>query len=217
MSVLSDPVQTYDLYAGLMHTAYGDYSIFQLQSNESDGFAGQANSSIVANEFDTWTCLMVSGDANQSSGNHAVQIALGDTLQTVLFSQDATEAAIGNPVFQSGPLQLNARFDGTPFWFGSDAYPGDAIVGDVADFRIYVGKIIDFSLEANRRLFIDANGKPVDPAVARAALGPAMVEFIGDKDSFDGNANGAGGVPLESKNKIWSTPVLADKSDALVC
>lgn len=46
----------------------------------------------------------------------------------------------------------------------------------VADFYFWPGVYLDFSVEANRRLFINASGKPVHPITPRAALGdPAIL------------------------------------------
>ena len=72
----------------------------------------------------------------------------------------------------------------------------EGLVGDVADFRIAPGQNWltggDIS-EATRRLFIDADGKPVDPAIATAALGVPAVLFSGDASTF-GAKQGTGGA-----------------------
>lgn len=55
--------------------------------------------------------------------------------------------------------------------------------GDVADLMFWPGVYTDFSVEANRRLFIDASGKPVHPKTAIASLGAPLVLLHGISDS----------------------------------
>lgn len=69
-------------------------------------------------------------------------------------------------------------------------------IGDVADYRIFYGVSILDGTDipvASRRLFIDANGKPVDPAIATAALGDATIQMTGDATAFATN-QGTGGA-----------------------
>ncbi len=71
------------------------------------------------------------------------------------------------------------------------------LIGDVADFRIMPGvSLLDGSGDiplAKRRLFVDAGGKPVDPAVATTALGTPCILFSGDAAGFPVN-QGTGGA-----------------------
>jgi hypothetical protein len=74
----------------------------------------------------------------------------------------------------------------------------NAFVGDLSDFRVfYVNSLLDGSGDiplATRRLFRTADGKPVDPAVATAALGTAgTVSLSGDSSGFATN-QGTGGA-----------------------
>ena len=63
----------------------------------------------------------------------------------------------------------------------------------MADLMMWPGTYLDFSVEANRRLFISAAGKPVDPAVAVAALGTPIVRFSGPTASWHTNKGSGGG------------------------
>lgn len=83
-----------------------------------------------------------------------------------------------------------------PFWFGTDGIASDYIIGDVADVRFMMGTSLldgggDIPL-ATRRLFIDGDGKPVDPATATAELGAPTILWSGDSASFATN-QGTGG------------------------
>lgn len=82
-------------------------------------------------------------------------------------------------------MGFNSKTFGIPYY-------GANFNMDMADVQMWIGTQTDFSIEANRRLFIDASGKPVDPAVATAALGQQTVLMSGDKDTFGIN-QGSGG------------------------
>lgn len=82
----------------------------------------------------------------------------------------------------------------TDFWFGQDGF-GVKITGDVADFRLWLGTALDFSVLANRRLFVRSGGGPATPSLANAVLGTPIISFIstGDTSSFSTNG-GSGGA-----------------------
>jgi hypothetical protein len=107
-------------------------------------------------------------------------------------------------VYRDGILDTGTTVDvwGDPFTpqlggHGFSVGPTDAGLFDMADFRMMVGvNLLDGTghiPEATRRLFIDAAGKPVDPAVATAALGAPCILFSGDAASF-GTNQGSGGA-----------------------
>lgn len=78
--------------------------------------------------------------------------------------------------------------------------PPDYITkGDMADSFFMPGVNLESSgtiPEATRRLFIDANGKPVDPVVAIAELGTPSFLFSGDSTSYATNQGNGGAVTL---------------------
>ncbi len=124
-----------------------------------------------------------------------------------IFSCDYTVAAhaaaylnnVLGPAFTS-VFPLSILMNGLDFVIGDDNL-GDPYFGDIADFQVWVGTSIveaDNTISTpNRRLFIDASGKPVDPAVAAAALGPPTVRCSatlgGPASSFATN-QGTGGA-----------------------
>lgn len=115
-----------------------------------------------------WQCFMASGDFTDVYA--VLRLYLGDT--DVLESDDTD---------YGGAATISA---GSNFWFGQDGY-GVKITGDVADFRLWLGSAVDFSIVNNRRLFIRSNGKPADPSLATAALGTPIVSFIADPEATD--------------------------------
>jgi hypothetical protein len=85
--------------------------------------------------------------------------------------------------------------NGLETWIGTDGF--DNFVGDIADFRVLYGiSLLDGGGDiplATRRLFIDEAGKPVDPAVATAALGTAGTLLFSGSASAFGTNQGTGG------------------------
>lgn len=122
-----------------------------------------------------WQCII--GSANTQTGE--AKLYNGDT--------DIS----GNLTFDGA---FNNAFNGFDL-FVLGAY-GQGAEGDFSDVRIMPGINLltagDIP-EATRRLFIDASGKPVDPAVATAALGAPRVLFSGDASTF-GTNQGTGGA-----------------------
>ena len=56
----------------------------------------------------------------------------------------------------------NLRFDNAVYRVCSDGgWPGQELIGCISEYYWNPGEYLDFSVEANRRLFIDASGKPV--------------------------------------------------------
>ncbi len=80
------------------------------------------------------------------------------------------------------------------FSFGANISGGDKLNACMADFQFENTTTLDFSVEANRRLFIDASGKPADPALT--GLLPIIV-FKGDETDFYDNL-GPGGAFVET-------------------
>ncbi len=66
---------------------------------------------------------------------------------------------------------------GSNFWVGQDGF-AVKITGDLADYRLWLGSALDFSVLNNRRLFIRSNGKPADPVAAQTLLGTPIVKFM---------------------------------------
>lgn len=71
--------------------------------------------------------------------------------------------------------------------------PASNVPLEFADLQIYPGVDLDLTVTANRRLFISDTGKPVDPAIAVAALGPPAILFSGNASTFATN-QGTGGA-----------------------
>ncbi len=168
-----DPLDTYTNFCSLAdHPRIALYNgADRLRIDSNVGFADSG-----------WRCLIMSAETNFPTGEKKAKLYVGD--------DDA-----GSIVFDDGPFTM--LFSGLPFVVGTDLDGAD-LVGDIADLRIMPGVSLfgegaDIPL-VTRRLFIDANGKPVNPAVATAALGvPGAMLFSGDATGFATN-QGAGGA-----------------------
>ncbi len=134
-----------------------------------------------------WYCEIFSFDGTGS----------GTPAKYKLYVNDVDTAFSGGLTNQNGPYS-NIAGNGEVAQIGFDN--GDAtgaFLGDMADFRIWYGvSLLDGTGDipvATRRLFIDTNGKPVDPAIATAQFGAGTIFFSGDASAFGMN-KGTGGV-----------------------
>jgi len=151
-------------------------SEFYISDHSGDNYLDLTSS---AYNKTVWHHFLVSMDAGHVA---AAMIA-------TLYINDVLDGGAAKEAF--GTAFING-VNGVGFSVSRGAY-----VGDLADVRIMCGvSLLDGSgliPTATRRLFIDAGGKPVDPAVATAALGAPSMLFSGNAASFATN-QGAGGV-----------------------
>lgn len=137
-------------------------------------------------ERSVWHHFLFSGDSNHPTGEKIFRVYLDDIDVTDLVVDQGNEAA------------FSMQWNGKSFDVGSAGDESGWFVGDLADLRVMPGVALhdgggDIPL-ATRRLFIDGNGKPVDPATATAALGAAgAVLCSGDATGFSTN-QGSGGA-----------------------
>ncbi len=129
-----------------------------------------------------WYCFISSVSLKFPAGNKLGRV----------YANDVDVSGLVNDQQAAVSVALN----GLPFFVGNDTFSPTASF-DMADLRIMPGVSLldgggDIPL-ATRRLFIDATGKPVDPAVATAALGAPCILFSGDHTTFPVN-QGTGGA-----------------------
>jgi hypothetical protein len=131
----------------------------------------------------------------------AFSVDLADTGKRHIYRNDATDLSV--------TTYTDATVDFTvDNWFvGANA---DGIVkldGEVADLMLWPGAYLDLSVEANRRKFIDAGGKPVDPGPygTRPGLGVPALFLRGPANSFHQH-KGTGGS--------WGFTVTGSLTDA---
>lgn len=110
-----------------------------------------------------------------------------DTAKRHLYLNDVSDllvnSYIDNPTdFTLGDWAVGAAPDGTT---KSNA--------DIADLMHWPGVYVDLSVAANRRLFINGNGKPVDPAIAIGALGTPIIALHGPTATWETNKGSGGG------------------------
>jgi hypothetical protein len=131
----------------------------------------------------TWQHFLIATKTNLGTGLKEAKIYRNDVDIGTISRDDGTS-------YPTGP-----NINGRDFWIGSDG-EGDGLTGDFADFQFWTNvPLLDASGDiptSTRRLFIDANGKPVDPSVAKAALGTPDILLSGDASSFGTNQGRAG-------------------------
>lgn len=166
-----DPENTYPSYSSLVvPLAESQYQISSLFADASGGNAlelstNDQNEPMI--QDDTWTCVMVTVDTQARVG-----IVYVNGLKSM---QDF-------PIIPGG-TSFDMVFNGLGFKVADDGY-GQAIIGDLADFRFMPGvSLLDTGDNISAEtiaLFMDENGKPVDPAVATAELGAPAILFRRD-------------------------------------
>ncbi|WP_192246072.1 hypothetical protein [Mesorhizobium silamurunense] len=139
--------------------------------------------------LDTWVPLLVSIDTNRSpTSSMVLQAYLGDT--QVLYVSGFEPST-----YYSTPAPFFQTWNGLSLHFFDDVLNPATVSGDFADIWFAPGQFIDFSVEANRRKFVDASGKPVYlGANGEMPTGTApAVFFSGDATGFATN-KGTGGA-----------------------
>jgi len=129
---------------------------------------------------DIWACYILSGETNSASPRPA-KVYVGDVDVTSIVSETGGS--------------FTQAYNGFPLYIGTNNTVDPKLVGDFADLRIMPGISLlsggDIPL-ATRRLFIGANGKPVDPTIATATLGTPCILFSGDSTGFKTNQGNGG-------------------------
>ena len=105
------------------------------------------------------------------------QIVTGDTVNSLTVTSYSNE----NLSFSTG-TEFYVGSDGTNYW-----------VGDCADFMLWQDVYIDLSVKANRRLFVDEQGKPVHPAISTAHLGTPIIRLSNATATWHTNVGSGGG------------------------
>lgn len=96
----------------------------------------------------TWLHVLCSWSTNFSAGNKISHLYVNDVSDKVVFEDVGTVANINYTVAEHS---VGGRVDG-----------GGKLNGDMAQIYYAPGQFLDFSVEANRRLFISSSGGPVD-------------------------------------------------------
>ena len=137
-----------------------------------------------------WISVLTSFDLTDTGKRH---LFIGDTsaLDAVAVYADDTMKLAG------ADWSVGARPNGTA--------PLNADVCDLMLWRTYLA----VSVEANRRLFHDGDGKPVNPAVAIAALGQPLIRLSGQTAKWHQN-KGSGGGFTENGELTTSTTSPSD-------
>lgn len=132
-----------------------------------------------------WHHFLSSAETNFPAGEKLAKIYVDDV--------DVTNVALD--IHDPFSMVTNGR----PFAIGYSGRIDDPayFTGDFADLRVMVGASLltagDIP-EVSRRLFIDANGKPVDPATATSSLGAAGTILLSGGASMFATNQGSGGA-----------------------
>lgn len=144
--------------------------------NSSDTVILQAISNDTFTGMSDYVHCLISWDVNTATSRVQIRI---DDVSNITAGPTLTDATI--------------VYTGTRLGIGGDNAGASLFPGDLADVQIWLNVDVDISVEANRRLFIDAGGNAVNPIVAEASLGTADILLHGDASTWFINAGGGGG------------------------
>lgn len=147
-------------------------------------YAGQGSAEL-PNMANVWHHFIASWDTNYPRGQKIFSIYVdGVNVETPTTSRtDTSDAA---------PVQWSYYNDAESTVFVIPADVGTAQALDMADFQLWDGVFVDFSVPANLAKFI-SGGKPVNPSIAAAGFGQQTLLFSGDRKTFPVN-QGTGGA-----------------------
>ena len=130
-----------------------------------------------------WNHFLVAWDMDHVAGSRRLAVYINDVQISISGFLSETGSAFSPDFTSGGPMQA--------------AWTSHSAAVDFADFSLWVGSTIvaaDGTIsETNRRKFIDASGKPVDPSNWPAN---PIIKFCGDASTFPVNAGTGGAFTL---------------------
>jgi len=128
----------------------------------------------------TWRHVLASWNTNFTSGNRLGHLYVNDVSDFTLGSESASAFLIDYTLADWG---IGARPDGN-----------GKLNGCLSEFYFAPGQFLDFSVQANRRKFISATGKPVDlGADGSLPTGTAPIIYLNNPAGTFGTNKGTGG------------------------
>lgn len=166
------PSGSADVYFGAIRFSTNKVVVFGYNTSGTLILSGATSTSVTASSG--WVHFLCSFDLTNASNR---SVYLNDV-------SDASWATYTNQ---------NIDHTSTQFAVGSRPNAADKLNADLADVMWWEGLFTDFSVGANRRLFIDAFGKPVRPAIAIASLGTPDLALYAKEPNWHTNQGGGGG------------------------
>ncbi len=146
--------------------------------NGTDIFLWNSDLGVVPDDG-LWHSILVAVDTNHAMGDKVIQVYVDDV------------AVIGT-VSSENSGAFSSTMAAVKFAMPDTTEDQAVLVGDLADVWIAPDVFVDFTVDANRRFFIAADGKPVDPSGFPASA----VLFSGDATGFATNLGTGGSFTL---------------------
>ena len=128
----------------------------------------------------TWLHILASWDTNFSAGNKIGQLYVNDANDYSLVSDTATA--------------FNVDYTAANWSVGARTVGDQTLNGCMADLYFAPNQYLDFSVEANRRKFISASGKPVNlGSDGSLPTGSAPIVYLNNPAASFGTNKGTGG------------------------
>jgi hypothetical protein len=109
-----------------------------------------------------------------------------------LYLNDASDKAGSDPT----PTNDTIDYTDTNYAIGASSAGSAKTDADYADMYLWLGTYLDLSVTANRRLFIDVDGRPVGRSAAYATLGTPIVALHSGLAAWHTNKGTGGGFSL---------------------
>ena len=127
-----------------------------------------------------------------------------------IYTNGVSDATVTTDILASQTIHYSAN--GTQY-LGADSGGINTYGANIADLQVWFGTHVDLSVAANLALFI-SGGAPVNPAVAKAALGTPTIIQSGAASSWQTNGGSAGGFTIATGTITTgaTSPPLANSS-----
>lgn len=142
---------------------------------------------------DAWHSLAMAIDVSQGPGADKIWQLYIDDLPFATTIQHVPDA-------------YTFPFNGASVSITDDPADTSLLTGSVADMQIFVGQFIDLDNVTNRRNFVTADNKPVDPSVAAGAYGAPTLLFSGNAASWTSQAAAQGFAITGSLTNATTSP-----------
>jgi SPP1 family predicted phage head-tail adaptor len=164
--------------------------LYSTGTSLSVGFAANNTVSIVA-ENSAGSIILLANSLVAITDTNVHHIAwafdLANSARRLIYVDDAPSISVTH-------TNANIDFTVANYAIGARDTGQEKYAGDMADLQVWFGKDLDISDTLTRRMFITADGKPVDPAVpAATALGVPIIRLSGGTDTWQTNDGSGGG------------------------
>lgn len=174
----------------ISHSTIGSTISVELQDSGGSNYLWAKTANSYAYPSAQWYHILISWNTNAASGTRTIHLYINDVSDKTVFG-DVGSAFV-------------TKYVDTNFYVSA---PSGKVDGCLSELYFAPGQFLDFSVTANRRKFIDANGKPVSlGSDGSTPTGTAPAIYLkGDKTNFGTNAGTGGNFTVNGALEAAST------------